>query len=151
MKKMSVAFGSDHGGAALKNAVLSMVSAEFPEIDFKDFGGDEKVSTDYPDMAAEVAEKVASGAHRFGVLFCGTGQGIAIAANKVPGIRAACVTDPVVARLVREHNDANVITLGGRITGIELAIEIVRVFLRTEFAGGRHKRRVDKIHEREKR
>ena len=151
MKKVKVALGSDHGGAALKKAANDIIAKEFSNIEFVDMGGAEGVSSDYPDMALSVAGKVAAGEFKYGILFCGTGQGMAIAANKVEGIRAACVTDPVVARFVREHNDANILALGGRITGIEVAVEIIRVFLRTDFAGDRHKKRVDKINEYEKR
>lgn len=151
MKKIKIALGSDHGGAALKKAAKDIISKEFADLEFVDMGGAEGVSSDYPDMALSVAEKVRSGEFKYGVLFCGTGQGMAIAANKVEGIRAACVTDPVVARFTREHNDANILALGGRITGIEVAAEIIRVFLRTNFAGDRHKKRVDKINEYEKR
>jgi len=151
MKKVKIALGSDHGGAALKKAVTDIISKEFPDIEFVNMGGAEGVSSDYPDMALSVAEKVRAGEFKYGVLFCGTGQGMAIAANKVSGIRAVCVTDPVVARFVREHNDANILALGGRIIGIEVAVEIIRVFLRTNFAGDRHKKRVDKINEYEKR
>lgn len=149
--KIKIGLGSDHGGAALKNKILEMLTKDFGEkYEFIDNGGEENVSADYPDMAFKVSEKVSNGEYKFAILFCGTGQGISMAANKVRGIRAACVTDPTVTRLVREHNDANVICIGGRISGIEIAYDIAKTFLNTPFQGGRHQRRVDKISEYEK-
>ncbi|HBC73282.1 MAG TPA: ribose 5-phosphate isomerase B [Candidatus Wallbacteria bacterium] len=147
---MKIAIGSDHGGARLKNEIVEFIKKELKTHSVEDFGGAECVSSDYPDMAAAVCEKVASGDYDIGILVCGTGQGMAIYANKVKGIRAVCVTDPTVARFTREHNDANVVCLGGRITGFEIAADIVKTFIGTEFAGGRHQRRVDKINDREK-
>jgi len=144
---ITIAVGSDHGGACLKNAVFDKLKNEFPSYSFEDLGGDEKVSSDYPDMAFAVAEKVRNGEFSFGVLFCGTGQGMAIAANKVAGVRAVCVTDSTVARLTREHNNANIVCVGGRITGVEVALDIIRTFLTSEFLGERHKRRVEKIND----
>lgn len=145
-----IAVGSDHGGAALKNAVFEKLKSEFPSYSFEDFGGDEKISSDYPDMAFAVAENIRNGEFTFGMLFCGTGQGMAIAANKVAGARAVCVADSTVARLTREHNNANIVCVGGRITGVEVALDILRTFIKTEFLGERHKRRVDMIHDYEK-
>jgi ribose 5-phosphate isomerase B len=108
-------------------------------------GTDSDASVDYPDYAAAVARLVVSGASERGILICGTGIGMAMAANKVRGIRAAPVGDLASARLGREHNDANVLTLGARITPPDLALAIVQLFLDTPFAGGRHQRRLDKI------
>ncbi len=102
-------------------------------------------SVDYPDYAAKVAHAVSSGQFERGVLICGTGLGMCIAANKVPGIRAVTVQDEFSARLSREHNDANILTLGGRVVGTDLASAILQVWLSTPFAGGRHQRRVDKL------
>jgi ribose 5-phosphate isomerase B len=110
-----------------------------------DFGTHTGDSVDYPDVAERVARSVANGAFEAGILVCGTGVGMSIAANKVPGIRAAAVCDVETARLVREHNDANILTLGARTLPAGLALEIVEVFLATPFSGGRHQRRVDKI------
>lgn len=149
-KDLRIAAGSDHGGARLKNELVDFIRKEMKNHTVEDLGGEEGVSSDYPDMAAAVCEKVVSGEFDMGLLVCGTGQGMAIYANKVKGIRAACVTDPTVARLTREHNDANVLCLGGRISGFEIAADIVKSFVGAEFAGGRHQRRVDKINDREK-
>ena len=114
-------------------------------VTYKDFGTVSEEPVDYPDYAARVASSVASGDFERGILICGTGVGMAIAANKVHGVRAAPVTDLEAARLSREHNDANVLALGARVTPSGRACEIVRTFLDTRFAGGRHQRRVDKI------
>jgi len=146
-----IAIGSDHGGAWLKNQIFNLIKKEYPEFEIKDFGGEENVSTDYPDMAAAVCDKIAAGEFEFGILVCGTGQGMAICANKFKGIRAVCATCPTSARFTREHNNANVLCLGGRISGYEVAADITKIFLTTAFAGGRHQRRVDKINECEKR
>ncbi len=148
-KFFKIAAGSDHGGAMLKNELVEYIRKELKDYFIEDFGGSFDVSSDYPDIAAVICEKVASGVFDRGILVCGTGQGMAIYANKVKGIRAVCVTNSTVARLCREHNDANVLCLGGRISGFEIAADIVKTFLNVEFAGGRHKRRVDKINERE--
>ncbi len=148
-KNLKIAIGSDHGGARLKNEIFEFINKELKRHTVEDFGGAEGVSSDYPDMASAVCGKVASGDYDMGILVCGTGQGMAIYANKVKGIRAVCVTDPTVARFTREHNDANVLCLGGRISGFEIAADIVKTFINTDFAGGRHQRRVDKINERE--
>jgi len=115
----------------------------------EDVGTESEESVDYPDFARAVAEKVAGGMAQLGVLVCGTGMGMAIAANKVPGIRAAVAHDKMTARLAREHNDANVLTLGARVVEPSQAVEIVKEFLDAQFAGGRHQRRVDKITEME--
>jgi ribose 5-phosphate isomerase B len=138
-----IAIGSDHAGFHLKETV----KARLLELGFEvtDLGTDSDASVDYPDYAAAVARLVVSGASERGILICGTGIGMAMAANKVHGVRAASVTDLESARLSRRHNDANVLALGARITPPDLALDIVRTFLDTPFAGGRHQRRVDKV------
>ena len=140
---MKIAIGSDHGGFNLKNTVMERLKEKGYE--FKDFGTYSADSCDYPDIAIEVAEKVASGEYDRGILICGTGIGIGIAANKVQGIRAALCHDTFSAHASREHNNANILTMGERIIGAGLALEIVDTWLNTEFEGGRHARRVDKI------
>ena len=140
---MRIAIGSDHAGYHLKETIKSHLRESGFALD--DVGTDSDASVDYPDFAAAVARRVASGESDRGILVCGTGIGMAMAANKVEGVRAASVGDLESARLSREHNDANVLTLGGRITPPDLAMAIVRLFLETPFAGGRHQRRVDKI------
>lgn len=138
-----IAIGSDHGGYELKEALLQFLNENGYETqDYGTFSGE---SVDYPDVAEEVARAILSQQADCGILVCGTGIGISIAANKIDGIRAAHCTDPYSARMAREHNNANIIALGGRITGTELAIDIVRAYLDAEFQGGRHQRRVDKI------
>ncbi len=141
MKK--IAIGSDHGGYELKEDLKSLLTEL--KFDVQDFGTENGDSVDYPDIAKPLAETVASGKADAGILVCGTGIGVAMAANKVPGIRAANCHDQYTARMSREHNDANILTIGGRIIGKELAREIVKTWLSTSFAGGRHSRRVEKI------
>lgn len=138
-----VAFGSDHAGFHLKRQLMPILK-DLP-FEFVDCGTDSDASTDYPDFARTVAEGVSRGDYRFGVLICGTGVGMSIAANKVDGVRAANCQDPVAASLARQHNDANIITLGERLVGIALAEGIVRSFLTEQFQGGRHQRRIAKI------
>lgn len=140
---MRVAIGADHAGFLLKEAIKRALPAM--EVEVEDLGTGSADPVDYPDFAAPVAHGVASGAYDRGILVCGTGIGMAMAANKVAGVRAAPAGDVVTTRLAREHNDANVLTLGARITTPDRALEIVRVFLETPFEGGRHQRRVDKI------
>ncbi|MEW6183124.1 MAG: ribose 5-phosphate isomerase B [Bacillota bacterium] len=140
---MRVAVGSDHGGFRLKQEILNFLRNQNAE--FYDFGAFSTDSCDYPDVASTVAEAVARGEFTFGILVCGTGIGVSIAANKVPGIRAALCHDTFSARMAREHNDANVLTLGERVVGPGLALDIVRAWLNADFAGGRHAGRVDKI------
>ncbi len=140
---MKVIIGADHAGYHLKEEIVKFFEEE--NIDYEDIGTDSTESVDYPDYAAGVAKKVAAGEGRLGILICGTGIGMSIAANKFKGIRAAHCHDTVSARDTRRHNDSNVLTMGGRIIGPELAREIVRVWLEESFDGGRHQRRVDKI------
>jgi ribose 5-phosphate isomerase B len=140
---MKIAIGSDHAGLSLKNEVVKHL--ERRGIEFKDFGTFTEDSTDYPDYAEEVAEEVAAKNFDFGILVCGTGIGISIAANKVPGIRAALCSDTFSAHSSREHNDANILALGARVLGIGLALDIVDNFLNASFLGDRHLKRVNKI------
>jgi ribose 5-phosphate isomerase B len=144
---MRVALGADHAGVALKDALRQMLEAR--GVTCEDFGTDGTASVDYPDFAAAVGRGVSEGRFDRGVLVCGSGIGMAIAANKVAGIRAAAIGDTTAARLSREHNDLNVLALGARATSPELAAEILDVFLDTPFAGGRHEGRVRKIHAQE--
>ncbi|MBE3595432.1 MAG: ribose 5-phosphate isomerase B [Hydrogenibacillus sp.] len=144
---MRVAIGADHGGFELKEALKRLIVEELG-CDVDDVGCLECAagrSVDYPDYAFPVAEKVARGEADRGILICGTGIGMAIAANKVPGVRAALVHDLYSAKMSRAHNDANVLTMGGRVVGPEIAREIVRIWLATPFEGGRHERRLSKI------
>jgi len=141
---MKIYIGSDHGGFALKEELREHLKTEGHEIlDLGTFDAEKKV--DYPDLAREVAEKVRENAGSKGVLVCGTGIGVAIAANKLKGIRAANVHDVTEARLSRQHNDANVVTVGQRTLGSETAKEVVDTFLKTAFEGGRHVPRIEKI------
>jgi len=140
---MRVYIGADHAGYQLKEHVERFV-ADLGH-DVTDIGTDGEESVDYPDFAEKVGEAVVDGDAEFGVLVCGTGIGMAIAANKVDGIRAANVTDPEFAKLARAHNDANVITVSGRFVDPEVNEQIIEAFLATPFEGGRHERRVNKI------
>ena len=140
---MRIAIGADHAGVNLKRDIRQLLDER--GISYQDFGTNSTESVDYPDFAAAVAGEVGHGRADFGILFCGSGIGMAIAANKVEGVRAAPVTDEQSARLSREHNNANVLALGERITPADLARQIVNTFLDTPFAGGRHQRRLDKI------
>jgi ribose 5-phosphate isomerase B len=140
---MRVALGADHAGVELKDALKPVL--ESLGVDCEDFGTYGTASVDYPDFAAAVARGVSDGRFDRGILVCGSGIGMAITANKVPGIRAAAIGDTTAARLSREHNDLNVLTLGARATPLPEATEIVRTFLATPFEGGRHERRVRKI------
>jgi ribose 5-phosphate isomerase B len=140
---MRVALGADHAGMALRGDVKARLEARGVEIE--DFGTLSEESVDYPDYAARVAEAVASGRVDYGVLVCGTGLGMAIAANKIPGIRAVPVVDLESTRLARQHNDANVLALGARVTLRDDLLAIVDTFLDTPFEGGRHQRRIEKI------
>lgn len=145
---MKIALGCDHGGLNLKQEVAKYLETE--NIEFKDFGTYTDESCDYPDIALPVAEAVVAKEFDFGILICGTGIGIGIAANKVPGIRAALCSDTFSAHATREHNDANILVLGERVVGKGLAIDIVSTFLNSKFEGDRHARRINKITEIEK-
>ena len=141
---MKITIGSDHGAVELKEEV-KMVLHEFEDVRVTDVGTFGTESVDYPDIAEKVCADVVSGKADRGIVLCGTGIGISIAANKIDGIRAALCGDVYSAILSRKHNDANVLAMGGRVTGIGPAGEIVRAWVCTEFEGGRHARRVDKI------
>jgi ribose 5-phosphate isomerase B len=139
----TVALGADHAGFELKESLKSWLIEQGYQV--LDFGAHAPDSVDYPDYAVQVAEAVADRKVERGVLICGTGIGMAITANKIPGVRAALCSDQYTARMSREHNDANVLTLGGRLMGADMAVEILSLWLTTEFAGDRHQRRLDKI------
>lgn len=138
-----LAIGCDHGGFELKNAIAEHLTER--GITVKDFGITELHSVDYPEIAEKVARCVASGEARLGILVCGTGIGMSLAANKIKGIRAAACSETFSARFTRLHNDANILCLGGRVVGIGLGLDMVDLFVDTEFEGGRHQRRVDAV------
>lgn len=139
---MKVALGADHGGFELKEAIKKHLTEKGYEI--IDFGTDSTESVDYAYFGEKVGEYVVK-ENILGILCCGTGIGISLAANKVNGVRAACCSDYFSAKMTRAHNNANILALGGRVVGAGLALEIVDVFLNTEFEGGRHQRRIDQI------
>jgi ribose 5-phosphate isomerase B len=141
--KLTIAIASDHGGPALKAVLAGALRAAGHTV--LDMGTDGPASVDYPDFARAVCRAVEQGQARFGVLVCGTGIGMSIAANRHPGIRCGLCTDATMARLSREHNDANVLALGARIIGDVLALDILAAFLATAYAGGRHDRRIAKL------
>ena len=145
---MKLGIASDHGGFELKEELKKHI--EEKGIEIKDFGTHSLKSVDYPDYAKKLCDAVLSSEVDLGIAICGTGVGVSIACNKVDGIRAGHCTDSFTARMIRNHNNANVICLGGRITGIEIAKDIIDNFLNSEFEGGRHQNRIDKITEIEK-
>lgn len=140
---MRLVMGSDHAGYALKELLKPIITGWGHQV--TDAGCHGEASVDYPDIAEEVVLSVRSGQAELGLLVCGTGQGMAMAANKVPGIRAAVCSDVFSARAAREHNDANVLALGARVVGSGLAELIIKQFLESDFSGGRHQRRLDRI------
>ncbi|WP_214826095.1 ribose 5-phosphate isomerase B [Exiguobacterium algae] len=140
---MKIAIGADHGGFNLKKEIVTLLEELGHE--YKDFGTHSADSIDYPDVAIPVAEAVAAGEFDRGILICGTGIGIGIAANKVKGIRAALVHDSFSAKATRQHNDSNIMTMGERVIGPGLAVDLVATWLETDFEGGRHSNRVDKM------
>ena len=140
---MKIAVGCDHGGFLLKTEILAHLESK--GIECKDFGTYSEESCDYSDISIKVAEAVVSKEYDFGILVCGTGIGISIAANKVPGIRAALCGDTFSAKATRNHNNANILALGQRVTGTGLALDIVDTFLENEYEGGRHENRICKI------
>ncbi len=144
---MKLAIASDHGGFHLKNAILKFLDSR--KIQYNDLGVVDETSVDYPDYAAKVAEQVSGGQAEGGILVCGTGIGMSITANKFKGVRAAVVTDGYTAKMSKEHNDANIIALGGRVLDESKAIEAVRTWLDSKFEAGRHQRRLQKIAEYE--
>lgn len=144
-RSFMLALGADHGGVALKNKLAAMLIEAGHQI--QDYGTDGAESVDYPDYAHAVCEAVEGGDADFGILVCGSGIGMSIAANRHAGIRCGLVHDVTTARLTRAHNNANVLALGARIIGEEVALDIVRVFLATNFEGGRHERRLAKLNQ----
>ena len=138
-----ISLGSDHAGFDLKQHLVAFLQAQGHEI--VDCGTDSNESVDYPEFCANAGRAVVRGEADFGIVMGGSGQGEQLAANKVKGVRAALCNDLYLARMARSHNDANVLSIGGRIVGIGLAEEIVSIFLTTEFEGGRHQRRVDQV------
>ncbi|GAA0770666.1 ribose 5-phosphate isomerase B [Clostridium subterminale] len=145
---MKIAIGSDHGGLRLKKEVIKHL--EKKNIEVKDYGTYTEDSCDYPEFAEKVAEAVVAKEYDYGILICGTGIGISISANKIPGIRAALCSDTFSAHATREHNNANILAMGERVVGTGLALDIVDAFLGSTFEGGRHENRVNKIMEIEK-
>ncbi|EHQ92274.1 ribose 5-phosphate isomerase B [Desulfosporosinus youngiae] len=140
---MRVALGADHGGYELKEAILCHLEKQGIEV--QDFGTHSKDSVDYPKYGFAVGSAIIKEKADLGIVVCGTGLGISMAANKIPGIRAAVCTETFSARMAREHNNANILALGARVIGVGLALEIVDIFLKTEFSGGRHALRVNLI------
>jgi ribose 5-phosphate isomerase B len=138
-----IIIGSDHGGLALKSALNSYLKRR--NVHVLDAGTSSDASVDYPDFGQKVAEAVILGDAELGILICGTGIGMSIAANKIPGIRAALVTDVFMARMAKEHNNANVLVLGGRVLDEQKACDLVGAWLDATFEGGRHQTRLDKI------
>lgn len=138
-----ILLGSDHGGFQLKSAVIEFLSKR--GVPFEDCGTDNGDSVDYPDFGIKVAQRIAEGDAEKGILLCGTGIGMSIVANKFPGVRAALVTDSFMARMAKEHNNANILVLGGRLLDPHKACEMVAAWLDSTFEGGRHQGRLDKI------
>ena len=145
---MKVSLGCDHGGFEHKNAIAEHLKERGFEV--TDFGIYENKSVDYPEIAMKVANSVAAGENTLGILVCGTGIGMSIAANKVNGIRAAAVSDHFSAKYTRLHNNANILCLGGRVIGVGTALELADLFVDTEYEGGRHQKRLQMITEIEK-
>lgn len=141
---MKIIIGSDHGGFDLKEVCRRFLE-ENPDYEVTDMGVYSPESSDYPEIAHRVAQEVSEGNYTRGVLICGTGIGMSLAANRHPGIRAALCHDLYTARMSRQHNDANILAMGGRVIGPGLALEMLDLFLKTAFEGGRHQRRVEKI------
>jgi ribose 5-phosphate isomerase B len=146
---VKLAIGCDHGGFELKEEVLKFIRT-VSNIEVSDFGPAGKESVDYPDYGAKVSDAVSKGAVDRGILICGTGIGMSIVANKYPKVRAALCHDHFTAQMSREHNDANLLVMGERVLGKGVALEIVKTWLDTPFAGGRHQKRLDKIQTIEK-
>ncbi len=142
-RSLIVAIGADHGGLSLKNRLAAVLIEAGHQV--LDFGTDEPASVDYPDYAQAVCHAVIAQRAEFGILVCGTGIGMSIAANRFPGIRCGLVHDVTTARLTRAHNDANVLALGARVVGEEVALDILGAFLATPYEGGRHQRRLAKL------
>ena len=144
---MKIAIGNDHSAVYLKQEIMEYVKALGHEV--VNFGTDSTENDNYPETGAKVGRVVAAGEYDCGILICGTGVGISLAANKIKGIRAAVCSEPTTARLVKQHNNANILAFGARIVGIEAAKDIVKAYLEAEFEGGRHQIRIDMISELE--
>lgn len=140
---MKIAIAADHGGFELKDSMVEYIKSLENEV--MDLGTNSADSVDYPDYAKKVCEEIQQGNSDLGILICGTGIGMSLAANKFEGIRAACVSDVYSAKMSRNHNNANVLCIGARVIGDEVAKLIIKTFLENEFEAGRHQRRVDKI------
>lgn len=140
---MTIAIGNDHVGFELKQTIVAYLNELGHEVE--DFGADSSRSADYPVYGKRVADAVSSGQCELGILICGTGVGISLAANKVAGIRAAVCSEPYTAKMARAHNNANIIAFGARVIGVDMAKMIVHEFINTKFEAGRHARRVDLI------
>jgi ribose 5-phosphate isomerase B len=138
-----IVIGSDHGGLEMKEVVKAAIASRGMSVE--DYGTDNGDSVDYPDFAEKVATAVSRGDVALGILICGTGIGMSIVANKFPGVRAALATDEFMAQMAKEHNNANILVLGGRVLSDDLATRMVNVWLDTAYEGGRHQRRLDKI------
>lgn len=138
---MKMAIGSDHAGVGLKKFLQDSIA----DVEFIDVGTDSEESCDYPDYIRLVAEKIQNGDADAGIAICGTGIGASLVANKHRGIRAALCTNEFMADMSRQHNNANVLVLGARVVGLDLALRIARTFIKSEFEGGRHQRRLDKL------
>ena len=142
-----IAIASDHAGRELKDDLIVFLTEVMGVAPVINMGTDSDESVDYPDFGIALSRDVSNGSVPLGILVCGTGVGMSIVANKFPGVRAALVTDLLTARMAKEHNNANILVIGGRVVGKGLAREMVRAWLETEFAAGRHQRRLDKITE----
>jgi ribose 5-phosphate isomerase B len=142
---LKLALGSDHGGLELKNIIKEYIHKTRPEIQLNDLGTYNNDSVDYPDYGKKVAKSILDGENEVGIICCGTGIGISMAANRYKGIRAALVFNEFTAQMAKEHNNANIISMGGRTTEPELAKKLVDIWLDKEFEGGRHQNRLDKI------
>jgi len=138
-----ITIGSDHGGLELKTALTAMLQERGLVVE--DYGTSNGDSVDYPDFAIKVAGAVSRNEVQLGILICGTGIGMSIVANKFPGVRAALATDEFMAQMAKEHNNANILVLGGRVLAVDAAIKMVNVWLDSVYEGGRHQRRLDKI------
>jgi len=140
---MKIAIGCDHGGLEHKNAIKAHLEGLGYEV--QDFGIYEQVSVDYPDIAVKVCDSITKNECERGILVCGTGIGMSIAANKIKGIRAAACSEHFSAKFTRLHNNSNILCLGGRVIGVGTALELAEIFVTTEFEGGRHQNRINKI------
>jgi ribose 5-phosphate isomerase B len=141
---MRLAISSDHAGNRLRAAIVEHLR-NTADVEVTDLGPDSDASVDYPDFARPLAEAVAAGTYDRGILICGSGQGVGMTANKVPGVRAGIVAEPFSARMIVQHNDAQILCMGERVVGVGVALECVDAFLDASFEGGRHARRVGKI------